>query len=504
MRVCMLRGGAHHLYSYTDGRWLHRDELQRNSRHIQFDFLALCERAIRVCPWATQVVRHEKYEGAFNRVFILMMDNGSRVVARLPTGISGPPKLTTSSEAATMAYLGAEYIIQEHATGVQLHQIWSMMNSEQHMLCTKTLSMALRKMASLDFPAYSSLYFSDAPIDTETKVAVEPGFCIEPNCNPTFWNRNPGELELYGGPGSNCSHWKDLASYCLGLIEAGFSRLPKEPVSQGSLPYQGSVEEHIHLLKISQEVLKMLVQDKRVQDAAAPTLLHPDFHKRNIFVSPGDPTVITGLIDWQSTAIEPVFIYANETPDFAALPEQPDEEEDIPQTGHSETQISLACKERALKDAAICYQTYDVCMKGLAPKLRSARLLDLTLFRLFHYSNTTWRDSAAAVRQELIELSASWPELGLQGSCPFLPTEKELEHARAYEDSETVQRLKLRLKRSLHTDSDGWVPSEKCGSAKDAHRAAYDEWIQTAKESEGRSEELTVAKAEKLWPFDAR
>jgi hypothetical protein len=77
------------------------------------------------------------------------------------------------------------------------------MNSEQQTLCTKALSMTLRKMASLDFPAYGSLYFSDAPIDTSTKLAIEPGFCIGPNCNPTFWNRNPGELELYGGPSFN-------------------------------------------------------------------------------------------------------------------------------------------------------------------------------------------------------------------------------------------------------------------------------------------------------------
>jgi hypothetical protein len=144
-------------------------------------------------------------------------------------------------------------------------------------------------------------------------------------------------------------------------------------------------------------------------------------------------------------------------------------------------------------------------MKGLVPKLRPARLLDPTLFRLFHYSQTTWRDSAAAVHQELIELSARWIELGLESKCPYTPTERELaEHARAYEDFETVQRLKLWLKRSLHTNSDGWVPSEKWDAARDAHRAVYDEWIQTVSESEARGEDLTVAKADKLWPFDSR
>jgi hypothetical protein len=144
-------------------------------------------------------------------------------------------------------------------------------------------------------------------------------------------------------------------------------------------------------------------------------------------------------------------------------------------------------------------------MKGLAPKLRPARLLDPTLFRIFQYCHTTWRDSAAALRQELIELSARWTELGLEGSCPFSPTEEELKkHARDYEDFETVQRLKLWLRNSLRTNSDGWVPNNSWKAARDAHRAAYDEWIQTARESEARGEGLTVAKADKLWPFDAR
>ncbi|KAF4211345.1 hypothetical protein CNMCM5878_002813 [Aspergillus fumigatiaffinis] len=377
------------------------------------------------------------------------------------------------------------------------------MNSEHHMLCTKMLSLAMRDMAALNFPAYGSLYFSDAPLESHMKIPFERGFCIGPHCSPVFWNRNPGELELYGGPSPNCGPWRDLASYCLGLIETGFSRLPKEDAgNRDLLPHQGSIQDHINLLKTSKEVMQKLIKDKRIQDAATPALLHPDFHKRNIYVSAGDPTVITGVIDWQSANIEPAFIYANKTPDFAALPEESEGNVfENGQDGHKTPDQ----KEREWRDASICYQTYDVCMKGLAPKLRPARLLDPTLFRIFQYCHTTWRDSAAALRQELIELSARWTELGLEGSCPFSPTEEELKkHARDYEDFETVQRLKLWLRNSLRTNSDGWVPNNSWKAARDAHRAAYDEWIQTARESEARGEGLTVAKADKLWPFDAR
>ena len=242
--------------------------------------------------------------------------------------------------------------------------------------------------------------------------------------------------------------------------------------------------------------MQKLVKDKRIQDAAIPTLLHPDFHKRNIYVSAEDPTSITGLIDWQTISIEPAFVYANETPDFAMVPQDPenDTDEHIP-----------ANKKRGLKDAAICYQTYDVCMKGLIPKLRPARLLDPTLFRVFHYSHTTWRDSATAIRQELIELSDRWTELGLEGVCPFSLTDDEREnHARDYEDFETTQRLNMGLKDLLQTNSDGWVPNDAWDAVRDAHRAIYDEWMETARESESHGEGLTVAKADKLWPFDAR
>lgn len=107
-----------------------------------------------------------------------------------------------------------------------------------------------------------------------------------------------------------------------------------------------------------------LIEDERIQNAATPALLHPDFHMRNIYVSAEEPTVITGLIDWQSTSIQPAFLYANETPDFAILPESP--EMDTFENGKSE-QMTPGHKEREWKDASICYQTYDVCMKGLVP-----------------------------------------------------------------------------------------------------------------------------------------
>lgn len=58
-----------------------------------------------------------------------------------------------------------------------------------------------------------------------------------------------------------------------------------------------------------------------IQKVASPTLLHPDIHKRNIFVSEDEPSQVTAIIDWQSTSIEPTFVYGIGTPDFLEDPE---------------------------------------------------------------------------------------------------------------------------------------------------------------------------------------
>jgi hypothetical protein len=263
------------------------------------------------------------------------------------------------------------------------------------------------------------------------------------------------------------------------------------------LPFRGSIQEHAKLLTECGKIMRLLINTKAVQAAAAPTLVHSDFSKRNIYVSSSDPAVVTGVIDWQLTCVEPAFIYAHQNPDFAALPdENPADNDEEPRSRE---------EEKLLKDLSICHQTYNVMMKGMVPKLRPSRLLDPTLSRLFHYCFTTWRDGVLAIRQELLDLKTHWTDLGLPGSCPYSPSDDELRvHAQQFEDFETMHKLKQWLKVSMDTTSDGWVPNELWDAAKEANRAAYDQWMQTAREAEARGENMTVEKADALWPFDAR
>ena len=124
--------------------------------------------------------------------------------------------------------------------------------------------------------------------------------------------------------------------------------------------------------------------------------------------------------------------------------------------------------------------------------------MDQTLLRPIRYCDASWRDSVAALRQELIDLSQRWTELGLPGRCPYQPTTEELvEHAKQYEDFETVQQLKLFLKRALDADSDGWVPADKWDAAKEENARLFGQWAESVKETRGGEDWRTH-----LWPFN--
>lgn len=75
---------------------------------------------------------------------------------------------------------------------------------------------------------------------------------------------------------------------------------------------------HPRLLRACREVLQKLAEDVRVAEAATATLFHHDLHMRNMFVSNSDPSIITYLIDWQSSSIDPAFEYADWLPDFVS------------------------------------------------------------------------------------------------------------------------------------------------------------------------------------------
>ena len=253
------------------------------------------------------------------------------------------------------------------------------------------------------------------------------------------------------------------------------------------------------MINASDRVIKELIKSPIIQSIAVPTLLHPDLHKRNIYVSDDDPTTIIALTDWQSAGVDPIFTYAFETPDLIASPL------DIPA---SLTEVKISVEEhqdperlQLEKDASICRRTFEIATRGWVPKLHEARAADETLLRILRYCSSSWIDSAAALRQELIELSQRWTELGLPGSCPYVPSQEELEtHKKQFEDYEASLKLKLFLVHVTGSNSDGWVAPEAWDVTREAYKAAFEEWMRTVKD--GGDPDMTEEKAGMLWPFD--
>jgi Phosphotransferase enzyme family len=368
------------------------------------------------------------------------------------------PKILDWSDDASNA-IGSEYIIMEHAAGVQLHQRWLTMAGDQQIRCINAIYQKVKEMVDIEFPAYGSLYFVDTPLDSAPKQTLNQAFCIGPHCGAIYWNCKVGESRYYHNTKPNQGSCKfsvtlgasaqtnhlhtagpDLTAYCDGLIDTGLSRIPLvDPFLRNRPPYHGFAEAHLRLLEYGRAVIKKMSRDPRIQDAAAPTLFHPDLHKRNIFVSDDDPTVITAIIDWQSSSIEPTFWYADEIPDFARPVAHPSLENQLEPNS-----------ER-------CAKAFDVCSQFLVPKLSGPRLMDEALFRPFRYCYRTWVDGAVAFRHELIETSRRWKELGLAGSCPFpTPTPEELAiHKKEYRMFEAAYDLRNNLSSLLNTASDG-------------------------------------------------
>jgi hypothetical protein len=134
------------LFEYTSGRWLWNEAEQLKARRCQFEIPGLQHAACQAVGTKRCSSFKKIGEDNFNKAYRLEMEDGQKVIAKIPHPNAGPPVLTTSSEVATMGFVRdilnipvpkvlawsatdqnpvqAEYIIMEEARGSQLHEVW--------------------------------------------------------------------------------------------------------------------------------------------------------------------------------------------------------------------------------------------------------------------------------------------------------------------------------------------------------------------------------------------
>jgi hypothetical protein len=250
-------------------------------------------------------------------------------------------------------------------------------------------------------------------------------------------------------------------------------------------------------LDINQGMLEAIRDIKAVQIASKPVLFHPDFHTRNIFVDSRDPTQITGIIDWQASAIDPAFVHVEGIPDFA---------QELPLDRVLDT-IRDTETDAAQADAQRCAGTWAV-MAHLCPKLgEAASALDPLLCRHMAAPDSSWLDDVVSLRSLLMELSRQWEDLGLPDHSLYQPSKADKEDLSVKLDElESTQRLRMYLARLLRCETDGWVTAERWEEVLPIYREEHEQFKVAciASREEGESEADAVEKAERLWPFDLR
>ncbi|CAI7624832.1 unnamed protein product [Penicillium palitans] len=173
------------LHRYTRHRWLFNEEKELSKRYVDFDLQQLVRVAVSVCEGAQSYNRVTKCtEGLHNKAFILTMDNGCEVFAKLPNPNAGPARLTIASEIATRKLLsdvlripvprvlawsfdsasspvGAEYIIEEKAPGVRLGSVWNQWPRKSKLQLIAQVIDIQNTLTGVTFDMHGCIYFKD-------------------------------------------------------------------------------------------------------------------------------------------------------------------------------------------------------------------------------------------------------------------------------------------------------------------------------------------------------
>ena len=166
-------------------------------------------------------------EGGFNRIFLITMQDGFQMIARIPYPATVPKFHAVASEVATMAFLRAngvpvpqvygysptsdnaaktEYIFMEFVRGTKLTDVWMQLKEAELASVLRQLVELESLVMSIPFPAGGSLYYAD---DLEKIAGKKTGipmslngerFCIGPDVRLHMWYGRRSQLDVDRGP----------------------------------------------------------------------------------------------------------------------------------------------------------------------------------------------------------------------------------------------------------------------------------------------------------------
>lgn len=259
------------------------------------------------------------------------------------------------------------------------------------------------------------------------------------------------------------------------------------------------VEEYESFLERISAVLPILCQHPPVSETSRPVLWHSDLHFSNIFVSSDNPTKISGILDWQSSQLRPLFMQAR-FPNFLIPPKGYKPGAAMPVLPKNFKDLSTEDQEAATetKDNACLAKYYELRTHQQNKRVYNAMSFDRKLWEPFKYCQLFSHGSLVPAYNCLLRLERSWSSLNLPGECPYSLSKDELERLlgriEAYEMRRDIWDI---VQNKLCTDESGWVPNELWEVANEASKELYESFI----ESTVTNGDATMEEARAYWPF---
>ncbi|KAF2845729.1 phosphotransferase family protein [Plenodomus tracheiphilus IPT5] len=341
-------------------------------------------------------------DGMFNKAFLMLMDDGQEVVAKVPKPNASRAHYTTASELATMDFarrvldtpapyvyawnsnaqshsVGAEYIIMGKAKGVPLSQVWDTMVLPQKLQVLLALVQIQKRWLTISFSHYGGLYYAKDVRPSSASHYVQDGIIMK-------------DSGFVVGPATS-RDWHDAGRAGLD-IERG-------PCNQ----YLRSIGER------ETKATRVLKPPKQIALFCGSKLYQPD-PKEKLTALDHNPGKITAIIDWQSCHISPLF---NHNTDPAFLHWDGLEPENLELTPKPDLSgLSSEEKSAALRD----YAHLNVFIAWR--KLMQAKIPDLfkvTEFRktasygLLFLAHRMFEYGEAHFQCLLVDLKDTWPTL---------------------------------------------------------------------------------------------
>ncbi|KAF2757486.1 hypothetical protein EJ05DRAFT_465617 [Pseudovirgaria hyperparasitica] len=523
------------LFNYTRGRFITDEQFELSQRCVDFNVDALARCAAETVG-AESCISIEKYpDGMYNKSMLLTMDNGSQVVAKIPNPNAGIPHLTTASEVATMEFIreklgtpvpkvlawssraqsnpiGAEYIIMEKASGVELEQIWPSLDIKERFAVVKAVAGYQKSWNSISFKKFGGLYYkkdldsdtgNDALyVDADGHDIVDTKYAIGPSPGREWIDNGRVNIKLDRGP------WKTLTEFhsAIGKREITcinqLPHLPKSPVTlYGPGIYIPTRERKLEALHCYMTLLDAIVPSNSAISSAH--LWHEDLHVANIFVNPSNPAEVVSIIDWQSTEISPLYFLARQPHliDHAGTPVTGIERPQYPADFHSMDPEAKKAAETRYFQRSLC-ALYNFWVYKANPKLHAAFEFQRTPeFSLLLLARNIIIDGEATYLAQVLELEKLWDTLpgAKNKSFPLnFSTQHRARIAAELEGAEEGMNLMSSIRDSIGElfPEQGIVRHDQYDETLDALAQMKTQIIEQFAKNEQEKEEW-----ERLWPF---